>query len=286
MRSWLFAPANIPRRMAKALALGADVSILDLEDACAEAEKDAARVMAREALGAPRRGLVYVRINAMPTGRAEADLQAIVGQGLDGVMLPKAELGEQLQAVAGIIDLLEKRRGLGEGHVDLVPLIETARGVADLRAIAAGCPRVRRVAFGAVDFALELGLQPGPDELELAPYRAALVLGAKLAGLEAPIDSASMVLDQPEAIGAAALRSRAMGFQGKLCIHPSQVSPVNAAFTPTAGEMAKAQRIVDAFEAAEGVGSAAIKVDGEMVDYPLFRRAKQLLASPGLQPAT
>jgi len=279
MRSWLFAPANHPRRMDKALALGADVSVLDLEDACPEAEKDAARDMAREALTKPRRGLAYVRINALSSGRAEADLQALVGVGLDGVMLPKAERPADLAAVDRLIHMLEKRRGLPEGEIDLVPLIETAAGVAGIAAIAASCPRVRRFAFGSVDFALDLGLRPGPDELELLPYRAALVLAAKVGGIEAPIDAATLVIDDEGAAVEAAHRSRAMGFQGKLCIHPNQVAATNAAFTPGDAERARAARIVEAFEAAEARGSAAIKVDGELVDYPVFRRAKQVLAS-------
>ena len=284
MRSWLFAPASHPGRMAKALASPADVTVLDLEDACADAQKDEARAMARDALGGPRRGfgpspLAYVRINAPATGRAEGDLQALVCAGLDGVMVPKAERAEDLQAVGELIDLLETRRGLPNGGIEIVPLVETAAGLAEVRALASACLRVRRLAFGAVDFALDLDLQPGPDELELAPFRAALVLGARAAGLEPPIDSPAMAIDAPEQVTAAALRSRRAGFQGKLCIHPSQVEPVNAAFSPTGEELTRAARIVQAFEAAEADGAAAINLDGELVDYPVFRRARRLLAS-------
>jgi citrate lyase subunit beta/citryl-CoA lyase len=279
MRSWLFAPGNHPRRMEKALSLGADVSILDLEDACPEAEKDGARGLVRAALEHPRRGLAYVRINAVSTGRAEADLQAIVGAGLDGVMLPKAERRADLEEACRHIGLLERRRGLAEGEIDLVPLIETAVGLEQARALAEATPRVRRFAFGSVDFSLDLGLEPGPDELELMPYRAMLVLAAKTAGLQPPIDSACMAIDDEVLMAQAARRSRAMGFGGKICIHPSQVDAVNAAFAPGEQERAKAARIVEAFEAAEARGSAAIQVDGELVDYPVFRRAKQMLAA-------
>jgi citrate lyase subunit beta/citryl-CoA lyase len=279
MRSWLFAPANRPQRMAKALAAGADVTVLDLEDACPDAEKEPARGMAREALQGPRRGLAYARINGLATGLAEPDLQALIGEGIDGVVLPKAEGAEQLEAVDRIIGLLETRRGLAQGEVDLVPLIETAAGLDQTRFIARACPRVRRFAFGAVDFAVDLGLTPGPDEAELRPYRAALVLAARLAGAEPPIDSAALAIDDEALIGAAAGRSKAMGFQGKLCVHPAQVAPVNAAFAASASAMAKAARIVEAFTAAEAVGSAAIQVDGELVDYPIYRRARQMLAA-------
>ena len=280
LRSWLFCPSNHPRRMTKALASEADVSVLDLEDACPEAEKDAARGLAREALDGPRRGLAYVRINGVASGRSEADLQAVVGMGLDGVMLPKAERAEDLQVMDLLMRRLEVRRGLPPGGIDLVPMVETAIGLDQLRSFSV-CPRVRRLAFGSVDFALDLSLQPGPDELELLPFRAALTLGSRLAGLEAPIDAPAMAVDAPEQAATAAQRSRALGFQGKLCIHPSQVPPVNAAFSPTQAELARAARIVQAFEAAEAGGSAAISVDGELVDYPVFRRAKKLVGAGG-----
>jgi citrate lyase subunit beta/citryl-CoA lyase len=279
MRSWLFAPANHPRRVENALTLGADVVVLDLEDACPEAEKDAARTAVRTALGAPRRGLGYARINAWRSGRAEADLQAIVGEALDGILLPKAETAVELQAADHLIGLLERRRGLRVGRIDLVPLIETAVAVADVRSIARASPRVRRFAFGSADFAIDLGLTPGPDELELLSYRAALVLAAKTGGLEAPIDSAWLSLGDDDVM------TRAMGFQGKLCIHPSQVRIANAAFAPTPAEAVRAARIVEAFEAAEARGSAAISVDGQLVDYPIFRRAKQVLAAAAAVPS-
>ncbi len=264
--------------MAKALACGADVAVLDLEDACPEAEKESARDSVRTALDGPRRALAYVRINALSTGLAEADLQALVGGGLDGIMLPKAESANMIRAVDRLITMFERRRGLTEGQIDLVPLVETASGVAEIGAIAAACARVRRFAFGSVDFAFDLGLHSGDDEIELHPYRAALVLGAKISGAEPPIDSACLHVDRPNLTDAAARRSRAMGFQGKLCIHPSQVTAVNAAFVPTPAELAKAERIVAAFAAAEASGSAAVKVDGELVDYPVFRRARQLVS--------
>lgn len=279
MRSWLFAPANRPQRMAKALAACADVAVLDLEDACPDAEKEAARGLAREALKGPRRGLAYLRINALATELAEPDLQAVVGEGLDGIMLPKAERAEQVEAIDRMLGLLETKRGLGQGEIDLVPLIETGAGLDEARSIAGACPRVRRLAFGSVDFALDLGIEPGPDELELRPYRAQLVLAARLAGAEPPIDAAWLGVESEADVAQAARRARAMGFQGKLCIHPAQVAPVNAAFSPSAAEMARAARIVDAFAAAEAGGSAAIRVDGELVDYPIYRRARQVLAA-------
>jgi len=278
LRSWLFTPANHPRRVAKALSLDVDVVLIDLEDACADAEKDAARGAVQDALQGPRRGRGYVRVNALPTGRTEGDLDALVGFGLDGVMLPKIECGEDLRTVDSMIAELERVRGLPEGTVDLVPLIETGLALADVRSIVHGCGRVRRFAFGSGDFCLDMGLSPGPDEIELLPFRAQLMLAARAERLEPPIDCAWLTVDDVEGMVRAAQRSRALGFQGKLCIHPDQVPVVHAAFFPSKAELQKAGNIVAAFETAEGGGSAAIKVDGVLVDYPIYYQAQRLLA--------
>ena len=278
LRSWLFTPANHPRRVEKALSLDVDVVLIDLEDACAEAEKDTARDTVRDALEGPRRGRGHVRINALSTGRAEGDLDALVGYGLDGVMLPKIERADDLRAVDDMITELERVRSLPHGAVDLVPLIETGLALADVRAIVHGCARVRRFAFGSGDFCLDMGLFPGPDEIELLPFRAALVLAARAEGLEPPIDCAWLNADDKDGMVRSAGRTRAMGFQGKLCIHPNQAPVVHAAFAPSQLELERAARIIEGFEAAEAGGSAAIKVDGLLVDYPIYYKAQRLLA--------
>lgn len=280
-RTWLFAPANHPRRAEKALASEADVVVLDLEDACPEAEKPAARAAVRDWLSKPRKGLAYVRVNAASTGLLEVDLEAAVGEGLDGVMLPKADNAADVVEAERIIGLLERRHGLPEGRIDLVPLVESAVGLAHAGQIGSASRRVRRLAFGSVDFALDLGLHPGPDEAELTPYRAQLVLASRVEALELPIDGAWLAVDDEEGMTRSAQRCRAMGFGGKLCIHPRQLAPVVAVFTPSRTEIERARRIVEAFATAEANGSAAIQVDGDLVDYPVARRAERLLASVG-----
>jgi citrate lyase subunit beta/citryl-CoA lyase len=279
LRTWLFAPANNAGRVEKALAAGADVVILDLEDACPEAEKAAARVAAQELLRRERSCQAYVRVNGAGTGHMEADLQAVVGEGLDGIILSKAERPAEVLEADRIIGLLEHRRGLPEGVIQIVPLIETAVGLSNLRAIACASERMRRLAFGAVDLALDLGLRPGPDELELLPFRAAIALASKVEGLEPPVDAAWLAIADGEGMARAAERARSMGFQGKLCIHPRQLDAVRTAFTPTPEEIARAERIVQAFAMAEAQGSAAVTVDGAFVDYPIARQAERLLAS-------
>lgn len=287
IRSFLFAPANVARRVEKALTLDADAVILDLEDSVAPSDKPASRKAVAAALGRPRRCLLYVRVNAPSTAYCYRDLVETVAQGLDGVVVPKIESAADLHAVDWLLAALEREQGMAEGSLDLMPQIETAAGMQrvdrvlqarSLRPYAAAW-RVRRVAFGAGDYANDVGLSPTLDEPELADARSRVVLASRAAGLENPIDSPWFHFGEPEAFGRSLERSRRGGFQGRLCVHPDQIAPVNAAYLPTAAELEQAGRIVAAFEAAESRGAAAIQVDGQMIDYPIVHRARALLAA-------
>jgi citrate lyase subunit beta/citryl-CoA lyase len=284
-RSFLFAPGNVPRRIEKALTLEADAVIVDLEDSVATSDKAATRAPVAEALSRQRRGRGYVRVNAASTPFCHADLVATVHGGVDGVFLPKVESAAELHAIDWLIANLERERGIPEGKLDLVPMIETAAGVQrverivqarNLRAYSAPW-RVKRIAFGAADYANDVGLSPALDEAELADARARVVLASRAAGLENPLDSPWFHLKETEAFQRALERSRRCGFQGRLCIHPDQIAPVNAAYLPSAEEVARARRIVAAFREAEAKGAAAIQVDGQMIDYPVAFRAQTLL---------
>ncbi|MGE0876612.1 MAG: CoA ester lyase [Burkholderiales bacterium] len=289
-RSFLFAPGNHARRVEKAFTLAADAVILDLEDAVAESEKSAARPMVREALARPRAGRGYVRVNAMGTPWCFRDLVEVVGKGVDGIVLPKVESAADLHAIDWLVASLEREQGLEVGAIDLMPLIETAAGIQRIDRILqarslrpySGRWRVRRVAFGAGDYAHDLGLSPTLDEDELADARARLVLASRGAGLEAPVDSPWFHLKESAAFERAVARSRRTGFQGRLCIHPDQVPVVNRAFAPTAAEVASAARIVEAFTEAEARGLAAIQVDGQMIDYPIVSQARKVLEAAKL----
>jgi citrate lyase subunit beta/citryl-CoA lyase len=284
-RSILFTPGNHPRRVEKALALDADGVILDLEDAVAVSDKVAARKPVAEALRRPRRGRGYVRVNAPATPFCYRDLVETLHEKVDGVFLPKVESAADLHAVDWLMAALERERGLAEGSIDLVPMIETAVGLARVdRVLQArslrpypGPWRVKRVAFGAADFSLEAGIEPSLDEPELASARERVVLASRAAGMEAPLDSPWFHLRDTEGFRRALERSRRGGFQGRLCVHPDQVPLANAAFTPGAEEAARAERIVAAFAAVEAKGGAAVEVDGQMVDYPIVHRARALL---------
>jgi citrate lyase subunit beta/citryl-CoA lyase len=287
IRSFLFTPANVARRVEKALTLEADAVILDLEDSVAASDKASSRQRVVEALGRPRRALAYVRVNAPSTPYCYGDLVETVGKGLDGIVVPKIESAADLHAIDWLVANLERERGIEEGSLDLMPQIETAAGVQRVDRILQArslrpykAPwRVKRVCFGAADYGHDLGLTPSLDEPELADARARVVLASKAAGMENPIDSPWFHFKETDAFARALERSRRSGFQGRCCVHPDQIAPVNAAYMPSAAEIASAERIVAAFAEAEKRGAAAIQVDGQMIDYPVAHRAQALLGA-------
>ncbi|MGH7096474.1 MAG: HpcH/HpaI aldolase/citrate lyase family protein [Stellaceae bacterium] len=277
LRSFLFAPGNHARRVEKALSLDADAVILDLEDAVATAEKPATREKVAAAFGRPRRGWLYVRVNAADTEFCHGDLTAIVRPGLDGVILPKVETPAALATIDWLLHQLEREHALPPGTVDLIPIIETARGLDRLGAILAAGTRVRRVAFGAGDFTLDVNMVWSRGEAELAPARAAIVTASRAAGLEAPLDTVWVDLADREGLEVSARTALGLGFQGKMCIHPEQIAVVNRVFTPADPEIAFAERVAAAFAKAEAEGSAAIQLDGKFIDYPIVYRARRVL---------
>lgn len=278
LRSFLFAPGNHARRVEKALSLQADAVILDLEDAVAVSEKIATRDPVAAALGQKRHGALYVRVNAFTTEWCYADLVSVTRMGLDGIVLPKVESPDQLRAVDWLLRNLEAERGLVLGWIDLVPIIETALGMREVAAIAASGTRVKRLAFGAGDYTLDLGMVWSRDEAELLPARSAVVMASRAAGIEPPIDTVWADLRDPEGFARAAAHAAALGFQGKMCIHPDQIAVTNAAFSPSAAQLTWAARVIAAFDEAEAKGLASIQLDGQFIDYPIVQRARQVAA--------
>jgi citrate lyase subunit beta/citryl-CoA lyase len=276
-RTFLFAPGNHARRVEKALTLGADAVILDLEDAVAVAEKTATRELVVTALQRPRRCGGYVRVNAVGTEWGFADLLAVVQPGLDGIVLPKVERADELRAADWVIAGLERERGLPAGRIDLLPIIETALGYTNLEAIARAGTRAKRVCFGAGDFTLDLGMQWTREEAELLPFRAGMVTVSRAAGLEPPIDTVWADLRDPDGFRRSVEHVRALGFQGKMCIHPDQVPVANAAFTPSEAQVAEARRVVAAFAEAEAKGLASIQLEGKFIDYPIVYAAQRIV---------
>ena len=277
-RSFLFAPGNHARRVEKCLTLGTDAVILDLEDAVANAEKQATRSVVVEALSRPRRCKGYVRVNSLSTQWSHGDILAVVAAGVDGIVLPKVESASDLLTAEWLLKSLERERGLPEGGIDLIPIVETGLGFSNIALIARSGTRVRRMAFGAGDFTLDVGITWSPEEKELLPYRTAFVVESRAAGLEPPIDTVWVTLNNPEGFRRSVQQAKDLGFQGKLCIHPDQVPVVNDVFRPGERELAHAKRVLEAFAEAELRGLAAIQVDGQFVDYPIVYLAQRIIA--------
>ena len=276
-RSFLFAPGNHARKVTKVFDCGADNVILDLEDAVAKAEKVATRALVVEALRRPRRSGAYVRVNAFNTEFCYGDAVAVVGPGLDGIILPMVESREQIVAFDWLVGALERERGLPLGGIDIIPIIETGKGIANARSIAAAGTRVKRMAFGAGDYTLDMNMEWTLAESELEHARAEMAVASRAAGLEAPIDTVWVHINDLDGLASSAQRAKQLGFQGKMCIYPPQVELVNRAFTPTEKEIAFARRVVAAFEKAEREGSSSIQLDGYFIDYPIVYKAQRTL---------
>ena len=167
---------------------------------------------------------------------------------------------------------------MAEGSIDLLPIIETAKGQANIRDMVQCGSRVKRFAFGAGDYTRDLGMDWSKGEAELLPIRSEMVMASRLGGLEPPIDTVYIHIKEHEAFAASCETVRALGFQGKLCIHPDQIGPANTAFTPTAASIAWSEKIVAAFAEAEAAGVASIQVDGYFVDYPIVEKARRTVA--------
>jgi citrate lyase subunit beta/citryl-CoA lyase len=263
-RSFLFVPANRTDRYAKALASGADMVIIDLEDAIAHDAKDRARMLLDAAwtdIVDPER--VIIRINGVDSVELADDAALCASLQPAGVIVPKAESAEALEA------LYDRT-----GEIPLIPMIESAVGFREIDAIARAVG-TSRLAFGHIDFQADLGMVPGPDQTELAPARFGIVLASRAAGIAGPIDGITLETGKSGDIIAATRRGIRFGFTGKLCIHPDQVEPVHAAFAPSAEDAAWARRVVEAAEASKG---AAVQVDGRMVDRAVILLAERVLA--------
>src|SRR5215470_3005538 len=276
-RSFLFAPGNHPRRVEKAFSLGADAVILDLEDACPVAEKVSTRSLVVTACQRRRTCLGYVRVNATSTEYGYGDIVAVIQSGVDGIVLPKVETADEIKAVDWVVTNLEKQRGLPIGAVDVIPIIETGNGMANVRTIAAAGTRVRRLAFGAGDFTLDMNMEWSRSEVELLPYRSECVLASRAAEIEPPIDTVWTDLKDAEGFIDSARHIKNLGFQGKLCIHPDQIPIVNAVLSPSVEEIDWSRKVVEAFETAEAAGSASIQLEGKFIDYPIVDRARRIL---------
>jgi citrate lyase subunit beta/citryl-CoA lyase len=283
MRSLLFVPGHDARKLAKGLDCGADALILDLEDAVPEPEKSRARGVCAEFVQAHRERLrLFVRVNALSTGLALDDLAAVVRARPYGIMLPKCESGKDVALVSAYLSALEAREGLQAGSVRLLPIVtESASALLDMGSYAkeAGA-RLCGMMWGGEDLAADIGTIANRDARSryTAPFelaRSLTLLGATAAQVPA-VDAVYTNFRDTEGLQAEAAEALRDGFSAKAAIHPDQVGPINAAFTPSAEAIAWAKRVIDAFDLVPGTAVASI--DGKMLDRPHYRSAQRVLA--------
>lgn len=290
VRTALFAPGIKDRVMGKALAGGADAVILDLEDSVPLATKAEARTLVAKTIdGAaanPSRPGIYVRVNAAGTGLLADDLEAVVRPGLDAVLLSKTENIEDVRQTAGSLDRLEKARGVKAGAVEIILQIENALGVYNCFNLIKASPRVAATCFGSArdgDLQTDLGCSWSIEGTELLYARSKVLLDTRAAGANIyPLDGVFADLNDEAGLLADSKLSARLGYIGRTVIHPKQIAPVKAAYAVPEADIAYYQKIATEFAVAEKTGTAAIAVDGKLVDYAMAQRARRVLALAAL----
>ena len=278
-RSSLFVPATSERFIAKAHLRGADAIKIDLEDAVAPTEKARARTLVQAvAASVGQAGAdVLVRINR-PWRMAVADLEASVGANVNGIVIPKIESADHVVFLEEIIAELEAERGLAPGHISLTLQIETAKGFLNVREIAGASRRNKAISVGNEDFAHMLGMPETISEALIGAMQT-VQMAAREAGILALGYPGSIAnFSDLDAYRADIARARALGFDGGSCIHPAQVAILNEGFAPTAKEIAEAEGIIAAYDAALARGEGAVAYQGKMIDIPIADRARRTLA--------
>ncbi|MGB0652563.1 MAG: HpcH/HpaI aldolase/citrate lyase family protein [Thermoplasmatota archaeon] len=276
-RSVLFTPGTRPDRVRNALEAGAaDVVVADLEDAVPPAQKEEARAAVADLLAdlPAAHAVRAVRINPWPSALAEADLEAVLNAAPDLIVVPKAEDPAVVEALAARLDE-------ADSDARLLLILETAAGVLAARELAAASDRVAAVAFGAEDLAADAGLRRSPSNWEVSVPRATVALAAAAAGGVAAIDMITADFRDDDRFRREAEEARALGYAGKMCLHPAQVAVAHEAFAPTPEEIAWAERVLAAVEAAGAGSGGVVVVDGKMVDVPLVEQARRIASQQG-----
>jgi len=278
LRSLLFVPGNKASMLEKALGLAPDAFVPDMEDSVPAAEKANARETIRSflprlaATGIP----VVPRVNALETDWLEADLAAVVGPHVLGISVGKVRSAGDISTISQLLAGAERRAKIAAGSLRLLPWIETAQAIVNVNAICAASERTVAVAFGGEDFTNDMGVERLEDESQIAYARQALCIAARAAHVLA-VDTPYFKLRNPDGLRENALHAKSIGFKGKFAIHPEQIDALNDCFSPSAQEIAHAQRVVGAFEEAEARGRASTSLDGWVIDVPVVKRARALL---------
>ena len=278
-RSLLFVPASSEKFFAKAKDSPADTLIFDLEDAVAPDRKSAAREILKEVLRDPgfARFERAVRINGLDTSYFLDDVLTMVEAGADCLVVPKTNSIESIRFVDQLVLLAEQRFGRSTGSVALLPLIEQPEAIGNVFAIAQATPRISAIAFGHGDFSAAMGIKAGPSIDGIVFHaRCQVVMAAKAAGVT-PIDNVFLDIPNTEGLVSETRQGKHLGYEGKACIHPNQVEPVNAVYTPTPEEVAYAKELVAAFEHAVAEGKGAVAFQGRMIDEPIANIERMVL---------
>ena len=285
VRSILFVPGIRPEFIAKAEVVRPDALVLDLEDSVAHDAKDAARKHVAEALRVRGDRLTLIRVNHPQLGMLEQDLSVLAPHAMQAIVLPKVEQASEVKVLDGLLAAFERAHGLAANSISVTVVVESALGLRNLYDFIRAAPRVRGAALASAeegDFIVDIGAQWTADGTALAYARGKFVCDARAAQVEWLLDGAFMNLTSAEALERESRLARTCGFNGKMAIHPRQVAVINTVFSPSAAEIERARKLIDAFRIAEAQGRGAVQFEGMMVDYANVKRAEQLLAlAPG-----
>ncbi len=280
LRSLLFVPGNKANMLEKALGVRPDALVPDMEDSVPDGEKAAARETIRAFLPrlAAGRARVIPRVNSLDTPWTEQDLAAVVGPEIYGISIGKIRAPAEISTVSTLMAGLERRAGLPVGRLRLIPWIETAAAIVHCYEICRASARIAAVAFGAEDFTHDLGIERVDDTAQLAYPRAALCIAARAVGVPA-LETPYFEFRNAEGLRFAAAAAKRIGFKGQFAIHPAQIEALNVCFSPSAREIAWAHRVVAAYEEAERHGRGSTSLDGRVIDAPVVKRARAVLAA-------
>jgi citrate lyase subunit beta / citryl-CoA lyase len=278
LRSLLFVPGNKASMLEKALGLAPDAFVPDMEDSVPDAEKANARETTAKFLArlSARGRPVIPRVNALETQWFAADVAAVASSEIYGISIGKVRTAADIGEISKALEAAERRAGLAVGQLKLLPWIETAEAIVNCNAICGASERIVAVAFGGEDFTSDMGIERLADESQVAYARQLLCITARAAHVLA-LDTPYFKLRDSDGLRLNALQAKSIGFKGKFAIHPEQLAALNECFSPSAQEVAHAERIVAAFEEAERAGRGSTSLDGWVIDVPVVKRARALL---------
>lgn len=279
MRSLLFIPGNKANMLAKAATCAPDVLVPDMEDSIPDAEKESARSTITDWLPrlAEHPALLMPRVNSLRTDWFEADVAAVAAPDVWGIAIGKVESAADISRISETLARAEQHAGLDVGSLRLIPWIETALAIVNCYEICMASERIVAVAFGGEDYSADLGIDRLDDESNVIFARSTICNAARAAGVLA-LDTPYFQFRDSEGLAENCIASKRLGFKGRFAIHPAQIEVINTSYSPSAADIDEAQRVVAAFEEAVRNGRGSTSLDGRVIDVPVVKRARALLA--------